>query len=56
MQTFNHKTIKPGQEYCECLGHKYFYEDSAAFLGWLTGIFSAAAVLYQIGFTEKVRE
>jgi len=55
MHTFNKKIIKPGDSYCECLGYKYFYEDSGEFLGWLTGVFSPEAVLYQIGFTERKR-
>ncbi|VDG18279.1 hypothetical protein [Lactobacillus plantarum] [Lactiplantibacillus mudanjiangensis] len=55
MKTFNDKIIKPEQSYCECMGYKYFYKDSADFLGWLIGVFSAEAVLNQIGVEEKSR-
>ena len=56
MQTFNKKPILPGDNYCECLGHKFFYEDSTEFLGWLTALFSSPAILKQIGFAERKRE
>lgn len=56
MKTFNDKIIKPSQSYCECMGYKYFYEDSTIFLSWLMGVFSSEAVLNQIGVEEKVRE
>lgn len=55
MQTFNKKLIKPGDSYCECLGYKYFYEDSTEFLAWLMGLLSAEAVLNQIGVEKKSR-
>ncbi|WP_338231022.1 hypothetical protein [Lactiplantibacillus paraxiangfangensis] len=56
MRTFNKKIIKPGDTYCECLGYKYFYEDSMEFLAWLMGVLSPEAVLDEIGVKEKVRE
>ncbi|WP_259905101.1 hypothetical protein [Lactiplantibacillus plantarum] len=56
MRTFNQKTISPGMAYCECLGYRYFYEDSTQFLAWLMGVLSPEAVLDKIGVQEKVRE
>ncbi|MDO7795637.1 hypothetical protein ACQ7C6_10685 [Lactiplantibacillus plantarum] len=56
MRTFNQKTISPGMTYCECLGYRYFYEDSTQFLAWLMGVLSSEAVLDKIGVQEKVRE
>lgn len=55
MHTFNKRIIKPGDTYCECLGYKYFYEDSGEFLGYLIGVFSPEAVLNRIGVEEKER-
>lgn len=56
MRTFNQKTISPGMAYCECLGYRYFYEDSTQFLAWLMGVLSPEAILDKIGVQEKVRE
>lgn len=53
---FNQKTISPGMAYCECLGYRYFYEDSTQFLAWLMGVLSPEAVLDKLGVQEKVRE
>lgn len=56
MRTFNQKTISSGTAYCECLGYRYFYEDSTQFLAWLMGVLSPEAILDKVGIQEKVRE
>jgi len=55
MFTFNNRRIMPGEKYCECLGLKYFYEDSMDFIGYLIGLLGAEQVLDAIGVEEKSR-